>query len=70
VVEQLAGDWQGLAARLASCAATGHQGTPRIVTVRVLVRGDGTPVAWARPEIVPLEPKSSAVEAILAMFAP
>jgi hypothetical protein len=55
--------WQPVLARLASCGADPH-GAPRIVTLRVLVRADGTPVAWSRPEVVPLEPKATALTAL------
>lgn len=59
-------EWQAIAARMASCAVDPH-GAPRILTLRVLVDPQGTPVLWARPEVTVLEPKATALAAFLAL---
>ena len=63
-----ASQWDAIAARMASCAVDPH-GAPRVITMRVLVRADGTPVAWSRPAVTVLEPKATALDAVLAMIS-
>lgn len=50
--------WLNIIRRLQSVAKTRNAGHA-VLTIRVLVNEDGTPLVWSEPEVVKLEPMAN-----------
>jgi hypothetical protein len=59
--------WVNVLRRLMSVAPHSGQASS-IITMRILVNGNGLPCIWGRPSVQVIEPKSADVEALLAQF--
>jgi hypothetical protein len=59
--------WLNVMRRLMSVAPHPGQASS-IITMRLLVNGDGLPCIWGRPSVQVIEPKSADVESILSRF--
>lgn len=60
-------EWVNVVRRLMSVAPRPGQASS-IITMRILVNGNGLPCIWGRPSVQVIEPKSADVEALLAQF--
>lgn len=59
--------WVNVMRRLMSVAPR-HGQASSIITIRILVNGNGLPCIWGRPSVQVIEPKSTDVEALLTQF--
>ena len=59
--------WVNVLRRLMSVAPHPGQASS-IITMRILVNGNGLPCIWGRPSVQVIEPKSADVEALLSQF--
>jgi len=60
-------EWVNVVRRLMSVAPHPGQASS-IITLRILVNGNGLPCIWGRPAVQVIEPKSADVEGILSRF--
>lgn len=60
-------EWVNVVRRLMSVAPR-HGQASSIITMRILVNGNGLPCIWGRPSVQVIEPKSADVETLLAQF--
>ena len=59
--------WMNVMRRLMSVAPHPGQASS-IITMRILVNGNGLPCIWGRPSVQVIEPKSADVEMLLSQF--
>jgi len=59
--------WMNVMRRLMSVAPRPGQASS-IITMRILVNGNGLPCIWGRPSVQVIEPKSADVEMLLSQF--
>lgn len=65
VTKDVKPEWLNVVRRLQS-ACHGNQGYA-VLSLRVLVNGDGAPVCWTEPDRVKVEPRSLAFDALLKL---